>query len=109
MTTVRLQELNGGCLFSCEGHAGYAPRGRDIVCAGVSALCIALVRRLEDMALEGIVRLPECEVGAGEVRLRVETDENDKMSEILLRNTFAAIMAGFGALEENYAEYVMIT
>ena len=109
MTKVRLRELNGGCLFSCEGHAGFAEQGRDIVCAGVSALCMALVRRLEEMAVEGIVRLPVCEIGSGELHLRVETDENDKMSELLLRNTFAVIMAGFAALEEDFAEYVMIT
>ncbi len=109
MTQVNLRELNGGCLFSCEGHAGYAEKGRDIVCAGISALCIALVRRLEDMAAEGIVRLPTCDTGDGELRLRVETARDDKMSELLLRNTFAAIMAGFTALEEEYDEYLMIT
>jgi uncharacterized protein YsxB (DUF464 family) len=36
--------------FEAEGHAGFAPRGRDIVCAGVSALCetaaLALAERL---------------------------------------------------------------
>ena len=109
MTKIRLRELNGGCLFSCEGHAGYAEPGRDIVCAGISALCMALVRRLEDMTAEGIVRLTGCETGDGELHLRVETEKNDKMCELLLRNTFAAVMAGFAALEEDYADYVMIT
>lgn len=33
-----------------SGHAGYAPRGRDIVCAAVSALAQTAVRALEVLA-----------------------------------------------------------
>ncbi len=34
--------------FLVRGHAGYAPAGRDIVCAGVSALVQTAVRGLEE-------------------------------------------------------------
>jgi len=30
-----------------QGHSGYAPRGSDVVCAGVSALCAALASTLD--------------------------------------------------------------
>ncbi|MCL2120656.1 MAG: ribosomal-processing cysteine protease Prp [Clostridiales bacterium] len=44
--------------FTVRGHAGYAPRGSDVVCAGVSAVATA--------ALMGLVkRLP------GHVRYRI--------------------------------------
>ena len=33
--------------LTLEGHAGYAPTGKDIVCAAVSALVLALAERLE--------------------------------------------------------------
>ena len=33
--------------FRCTGHAGYAQAGRDIVCAGVSALVINTVNAME--------------------------------------------------------------
>lgn len=32
--------------FDCEGHAGYADSGEDIVCAGVSALVINTVNAI---------------------------------------------------------------
>ena len=35
------------CL-TVEGHAGYAPKGQDIVCAAVSALVYALIGTLEE-------------------------------------------------------------
>lgn len=34
------------------GHAGYGPRGCDIVCAGVSALLFAYLRYLKELAPE---------------------------------------------------------
>lgn len=44
--------------FSCQrvtvqGHADYAPRGEDIVCAAVSALVYALIGALEE---DGLIR-----------------------------------------------------
>lgn len=33
--------------FTVEGHAGYAAKGKDIVCAAVSALTFATVKALE--------------------------------------------------------------
>lgn len=41
------------CLgFECSGHAGYADKGEDIVCAGISALVITAVNALEAYAGE---------------------------------------------------------
>lgn len=33
-----------------EGHAGFADKGKDIVCAGVSALIMGLTNKLEELA-----------------------------------------------------------
>lgn len=44
--------------FKIKGHAGYAPSGRDIVCAAVSALVIGTingVQVLTDAALDVVV------------------------------------------------------
>ena len=108
MTKIRCRELNHGWFFSCEGHAGYAPKGRDIVCAGVSALCMALLRRLEEMSLTGMVHLAQCDVADGELTLLAETEDGDKLSEIMLRDTVDTVMAGLDALEESYADYIEI-
>ena len=34
--------------ITVQGHAGYAPKGQDIVCAAVSALVYALIAALEE-------------------------------------------------------------
>ena len=48
MTEIR---YNGEELrMSVRGHSGYAPVGRDIVCAGVSAVCMVLDRALTGSA-----------------------------------------------------------
>lgn len=38
MTKIELNEFDDGIVVTAEGHAGYAPAGRDIVCAGISAI-----------------------------------------------------------------------
>lgn len=38
--------------FDCKGHAGYADRGKDIVCAGVSTLVINTVNAVERLTKE---------------------------------------------------------
>ena len=40
--------------ISIQGHAGYAEKGKDIVCAGVTALTQTLIRSLEDLAKDKI-------------------------------------------------------
>ena len=35
--------------ITIEGHAGYAEPGKDIVCAGVTALVQGLIRSMEDL------------------------------------------------------------
>lgn len=57
--------------FTVRGHAGLAPRGRDIVCAAVSALAQAAVAGLEDhLGLSPrVLTRPgylECELAAGQ-------------------------------------------
>lgn len=42
------------CAITIKGHAGYAPRGQDIVCAGISTLVQTLVQSLEDLCADEI-------------------------------------------------------
>ena len=47
MIRVRYRIDKTDCLLSVEGHAEYAEKGKDIVCAGVSAICMSLYRALD--------------------------------------------------------------
>ena len=43
ISVVAERFLDGAMRVSASGHAGYAPRGKDIVCAGVSALMFGCI------------------------------------------------------------------
>lgn len=67
--------------FGVRGHAGLAPRGKDIVCAAVSALTQAAVAGLEDhLGLHPRVHMErgwlECQLAPG--------DENDPRGQAIL-------------------------
>ena len=47
MIDVKLFDFYDSFKVVINGHAGFAPKGQDIVCAGVSALSDALVRTIE--------------------------------------------------------------
>lgn len=50
--TVKLARIPSGMIrrFTVTGHAGYAPHGEDILCAGVSAIAQTVIGSLEDIA-----------------------------------------------------------
>ncbi len=51
MITVSIERDQLGCIkaFSISGHSGYAQRGQDIVCAGVSAVAQTAILGLQDL------------------------------------------------------------
>jgi uncharacterized protein YsxB (DUF464 family) len=50
MIRIRSCPDGDGLLLVAEGHAGYAPCGEDVVCAGVSALLYGFVAYLEGLS-----------------------------------------------------------
>jgi uncharacterized protein YsxB (DUF464 family) len=49
---ITVTRYSGG--ITIEGHAGYAPRGQDIVCAGISTLVQTLIQSFEDLCADEI-------------------------------------------------------
>lgn len=67
MIEIALDKRDGYCLHS-KGHAGTAPRGKDIVCAAVSVLMYTAAQLLleeQDAGTEGI----SVKIGYGEMCL----------------------------------------
>lgn len=54
--------------ISIQGHAGYAPHGQDIVCAGVSTLAQTLIASIENLTNDKIEY--EATPGMMEIRYR---------------------------------------
>ncbi len=86
------------------GHAGYAPAGQDIVCAGVSALFGALARSLQRKEDDGSGTLEIREEDGGwHVAFHTEGRAQDEIREI-----FETISDGLQLMEETYPEYLSL-
>jgi len=88
-----------------EGHALSGEYGKDIICAGVSALAINTVNSLELLALaKPIVKVNE-ELGYLYVEpTKGKTIEHDHCSQILLESLYL----GLESIEEDYGEYIRV-
>ncbi len=78
-----------------SGHAEYAEKGKDIVCAAVTALACTLERCMEK-AGEG-----SCEWKEGETCFTASGTEN-------LRPCFETVVTGLQLLAEEFLDYVNI-
>ena len=91
--------------FECEGHAGHAEYGRDIVCAGVSALlttCANAVEMLTDVS--PAVRVND-EIGYLKVTLpREMTRRQAEDSDLLLK----AARLGLEDINRQYPDNVRV-
>ena len=87
--------------FECKGHAGYARAGRDIVCAGVSALTYACANALESVAHV----TPECTVEDGNLSVRLPGEMRTHDTEVILMT----LRQGIADLMEAYPKYVTLT
>ncbi|WP_028990855.1 ribosomal-processing cysteine protease Prp [Thermacetogenium phaeum] len=98
-------ELEGFCV---RGHAGYAPPGRDIVCAGVSALVQTAVAALKRFLSRqpAVIRDSQEEEGAC-VRLLLPPDlpEEDKKTAGIILQTLEIGMHGIAG---SYGKYIEV-
>lgn len=87
------------------GHAGSAPRGEDLICAGVTVLAEALAQVLEQMDLEGKLEEKTIDLGEGAAFFRASGNPECTMA---VQGAFATTVAGLAWLAENYPEFVQI-
>lgn len=90
----RLLEQSFVVLFS--GHADYAPKGYDIVCAGVSALAMALSARLDACC-------DHYKVNTSDGRVLMKGEGKDALQ------AFLTVIAGVEVLEQEYPDHIAIT
>lgn len=80
------------------GHAGYAPRGQDIVCAGITALTQTLAASFEGLTEDN----PDYTIAPGV--FRIETKDLSDKARFLIDSFFIGICG----IAEAYPEYVRI-
>lgn len=97
MTTVIFTKTRQGEYkkLSCDGHAGYAKKGSDIVCAALSALVINTLNSLEELC--GLTLVIETD----EKRGKITCSFSEKMDEkaVLLLDSLAL---GCVSIEKQY-------
>lgn len=84
--------------LTVTGHAGYAPPGRDIVCAGVSALLQTLIASLEELTQDKITYT--LQPGLAQVRY----EELSEAGALLVGSFFI----GVRLMAEAYPQYVRV-
>ena len=124
MICIHITEREDGLELSAHGHAGYAPRGQDVVCAGVSALIYGFIAYLEGLLpiatektpREGMPRLetPRLETPQLETP-QLEVEDKD---DVLRVRTYgmrgadtagsAVLRAGLGLIASAYPSFVML-
>ena len=105
MIVIKTLQRGNEFKISVQGHAGYAESGKDIVCAGVSAITCTLheylVRREAD---GGVVELEaKTEPGDTEVVFYVSAKEFSSISDSVF-----AILSGYLLIEATYPEHVCV-
>lgn len=83
--------------LSVSGHSGYAPRGSDIVCAGVSALCAALATTLDGLEKKKEISRLDYLLGDGYFYCSFDDGEYDRG-----RVAFECACNGIGLISECY-------
>ena len=99
MTTVKYYPAE----FRMEifGHAGFAPAGEDLVCAGASTLMMALINTAtDDPDLQTSIFMSR-ENALVQVSSNPTEDKEDKCGAV-----YDTVFRGYQALEESYPDHV---
>ena len=97
MIRVEFEQAEELCALSVKGHAGYGGYGRDIVCAAVSALVVALADYVEAEAGCEAQTFVEVRPGHAVVRAGGKTCE-----------AFRPVYRGLCRLARTYPEHVVV-
>lgn len=90
--------------FSVKGHAFYADPGKDIVCAGVSAVTVGTVNSIE--ALAGVELVSKMKDGFLQASVPELSDGNtpDHRVQLLLESMVVMLRT----IEESYGDFIAI-
>lgn len=89
--------------FSVTGHAMYADPGKDIVCAGVSAVTVGTVNAIEK--LTGVV--PEAEMKSGLLSASLPKS-GDAVRDEQIQLLLAGMVVSLESIADEYGKFVKI-
>ena len=87
----------------CSGHAGGGPEGKDIICAGISTLNMALLNMLNEEADQGHMTV-DWSLQQGE--LIVKAKPKTAYYRKTAKDYFRVIIIGLKAMEQHYPKNI---
>jgi len=107
MIKVHIQRTEEGKIksFTLSGHANFAKRGQDIVCAGVSAVSFGVVNSI--IALTNVNPLIKQGENGGYLRCELPTIE-DTLVEEKVQLLLEGMIVSLQTIEKEYGQYVQI-
>lgn len=109
MIEIRYKEKNvlegKEYLLEVQGHAEYAEPGKDIVCAGVSSLTIALVKTLRSQEDIYYTR-NNVKISEGYVKIKVVVPKEEDITKLDM--VFNTILEGYKHIETEYPDNVRV-
>ncbi len=104
MTNIKIFRNDGNITcVSCMGHSGYAERGEDIVCAGVSSLVQTAVLGLLMVAKVNVDLTRDDEDGYLKAKLPNSLTEAEQHDCQVILNT---MLCGLSDLRETYSDFI---
>ncbi|WP_138496230.1 ribosomal-processing cysteine protease Prp [Paenibacillus pinistramenti] len=103
IVTIKRDKQKSVTGFRVEGHANFAEAGRDIVCAGVSAVTVGSVNAVEE--LTGIVMDSRMKNGFLSADLPLASPAEAKAQAMLL---LSALVVMLRTIEQSYGQYIQI-
>ena len=105
MIKVMIDEQSTGRIrsFEMSGHADFAEHGKDLVCAGASAVSFGAVNAI--IALTG--KTPQIHQGSDGGYLKVtfpEVDEKDHDIQLIVK----AMIVSLQTIEQDYGQHIQI-
>ena len=90
--------------ITLKGHADFAEKGKDIVCAAVSVLFSELLYAANKNEIEGNINILKCKAESGDAFLKFKYRDNPLMREVV-----NIILECLKALGEEYRENISIS
>ena len=94
--------------LSVKGHAGYAEKGKDIVCSSATILAYTVAQIVKAMDKHGdLTESPTVELNEGEILIVCSVKDEAVYAEAV--HTFFVAEVGYMLLEANYPRHLHIT
>ena len=106
MVNINVAVDYGRFYLDCFGHAMYAEKGKDIVCAGVSALCMALNSVVNSIDREKCSLFEVC-ISDGAYSFDIHCDENSEENDKLMY-CLSMFVAGISLLKRQFKDYITL-